>query len=125
MSVPAPPVIVKPSVCALKLTLEPAVLARTVSIFLKLASEAKTCDPADNCKVSAPAPPSKTSRLPWPEDAIVNVSDLPVATIVSVPALPIILKPAPPLAKFRSVVNPPAPIVKLTVPSFFVTLVAV
>ena len=58
-SIPVKPVIVKPSVCALKLTLEPAVLARTVSIFLKLASEAKTCDPADNCKVSAPAPPSK------------------------------------------------------------------
>ena len=76
-------------------------------------------------KIPEPAPPSKTSRLPCPEDAIVNVSDLPVATIVSVPALPIILKPAPPLAKFRSVVNPPAPIVKLTVPSFFVTLVAV
>ena len=93
VSIPSPPVMVNPSVCALKLTLDPAVLAKTVSIFLKFASEEKTCEPADNCKVSEPPAPSKTSRFPCPEDAMVNVSAFPVAVMVSVPELPIRLKP--------------------------------
>ena len=58
VSIPAPPFMVKPSVCALKLTLDPEELAKTVSIFLKFASEEKTCEPADNCKVSVPPKPS-------------------------------------------------------------------
>ena len=32
--------------------------------YRELESDEKTCDPADNCKVSEPAPPSKTSELP-------------------------------------------------------------
>ena len=83
VSTPSLPVIVNPSVCALKLTLDPAVLAKTVSIFLKFVSEEKTCEPADNCRVSEPPAPSKTSRLPCPEDAMVNVSAFPVAVMVS------------------------------------------
>ena len=61
VSTPSLPVIVNPSVCALKLTLDPAVLAKTVSIFLKFVSEEKTCEPADNCKVSVPPRPSYIS----------------------------------------------------------------
>ena len=125
VSIPSPPVMVNPSVCALKFTLEPAVLARTVSIFLKLASEAKTCEPADNCKVSAPPAPSKTSRFPCPEDAMVNVSAFPVAVMVSVPELPIRLNPFEPAADVKSTVKPPVPRVKLAVPSFLASVVAV
>ena len=54
-----------------------------------------------------------------------NVSALPVAVIVSAPELPVILKPALPLAKLRSVDKSAVPIVKFTVPSFLVALVAV
>ena len=124
MSVPAPPVIVKPSVCALKLTLEPAVLARTVSIFLKLASEAKTWEPADNCKVSEPAPPSKISRLPSPELIIVKVS-LPLLPLkLSLPAPPIRLNP-PDDDKLRSIVLPVEAAIRLAVPKLLVVSVEV
>ena len=42
ISTPAPPVMVKPSLCALKLILDPESCAKTVSIFVKVASEANT-----------------------------------------------------------------------------------
>ena len=45
VSTPSLPVMVNPSVCALKLTLDPAVLAKTVSIFLKFVSEEKHANP--------------------------------------------------------------------------------
>ena len=74
VSIPAPPVMVNPSVWALRLTLEPAVLASIVSILAKFVSEEKTWEPVDSFKTSAPAPPSKTSELPSPEAVIVKVS---------------------------------------------------
>ena len=42
--------------------------------MVKVASEANTWDPAEAWSVSVPPPPSKTSELPSPEDAMVKVS---------------------------------------------------
>ena len=95
VSTPSLPVIVKPSVCALKLTLEPAVFASTVSIFLKFVSDENTCEPADNCRVSAPPAPSKTSRFPCPEDSTVNVSSPLPPVRLFIPEPLIILYPPP------------------------------
>ena len=78
----------------------------------------------DSFKTSAPAPPSNTSELPSPEATIVKVSALPVAVIVSVPELPIRLKPVVPLARLISILKPPVPTVKLAVPSLIVAAVA-
>ena len=114
VSTPSLPVIVKPSVCALKLTLEPAVFASTVSIFLKFVSDENTCEPADNCRVSAPPAPSKTSRFPCPEDATVNVSSPLPPVRLFIPEPLIILYP-PPLDKDKSI-DPVSLAVNDTVP---------
>ena len=58
-STPVPPEMVKSSVWELRFTVEPkSWLVLTTSIFLKLASEAKTWVPVDNCKVSISPRPS-------------------------------------------------------------------
>ena len=56
---------------------------------------------------------------------MVNVSAFPVAVMVSVPELPMILKPVDPAADVKSTVKPPVPKVKLAVPSFLAFVVAV
>ena len=79
--------------------LDPEACAKTVSILVKVASEANTWDPADAWSISVPPPPSKTSELPSPEDAMVKVSALPPPFNVSPPEPLIILNPLLPPAR--------------------------
>ena len=89
-----------------------------------MASDENTWDPEDNCRLSAPPPPSKTSKLPSPAAAIVKVSAFPALFRVSLPEPPIRLNPEPPPDRLTSIVMPPDPAVKLAVPSFVVAPVA-
>ena len=79
--------------------------------------------PADNCRVSEPPAPFKTSRLPCPEDAMVNVSSpLPPVRLL-IPEPLIILYP-PLLDKVKSIV-PVSLAVNETVPELLELFVAI